>query len=70
MKSQAQINADKLNKLILICSNIEEKQDILHTELVDTLNILEKLKDIELNIKKIYLYVNEQEKLSKEKWLF
>ncbi len=73
-KTQAMINADKINNLILSMKEIEDKQQLLSTELLNLIDIIEKLtdriKDIDMNSRAIYLYIKDQDKLKKENWFF
>lgn len=73
-KTQAMINADKINNLILSIKEIEDKQQLLSSELLNLIDIIEKLtdriKDIDMNSRAIYLYIKDQDKLKKENWFF
>jgi len=59
MPTQAEINAEKINKLIIIGQDLKNNQDVLMNEVINILNVLDKLNDkindIEMNVKELYL---------------
>lgn len=73
-KTQAMINADKINNLILSMKEIEGKQEVISCEVLKLIDIIEKLtdriKDIDMNMRAIYLHLKDQDKLKKENWFF
>jgi hypothetical protein len=58
VKTQAMINADKINNLILAMNEIEGKQEVISCEVLKLIEIIEKLtdriKDIDMNMRAIY----------------
>jgi len=55
MPTQAQINADKIKNLILIINKIEQRQNIINTEVIKILDYLDKI-----NTMVLYIYNKEK----------
>jgi hypothetical protein len=59
-KTQAMINEEKINNLSLEV-----------VKLIDTIDKLtDRIKDIDMNMRAIYLHLKDQDKLKKENWFF
>jgi len=56
VKTQAQINKIKIDELYLVINKLENRQNIINTEVIKILNLLDKI-----NTMMIYIYKKEKQ---------